>query len=586
MTDLPRSEPSYFKRSLLFLSDYFLNSDNKWQAWLLLSGCILSVVAMISLGFILGWSCFPYIYAAFIAKDVAILSIGVGYSLLVAAAMAGVNYLTFYLKNELYVGWRTWLTKKMSSQYLKNHLDISRIYTDIDNPDQRIQEDIDKVIKSFLELILGFIDNCSNLVIYTVLLCLAGSSISFVLFGINIIIPGFFVWVALGVGIVTSLIGYFINNTLSHATAEETIIQSNLRADLQQVKTNSEEIAIEHAEPYYQDRFEKKTDELGIKTTQRLSIQNGTATFNLFNGIFQSIVPLIACAPLYFNDLLTLDAFYSVSYYFSMITRSLSWFIDSFETINKFQTSLARVLALQQVLDKNEESESTRNIIRTVEPHSKNLEVKNLDIKLHKSEELVFKGLDLKFVQGVHTLIQGASGSGKSSLFKVLAGTWLSGEGEIIIPGSLNSMYFLPQTPTIPNDTLRNVLAYPDTECHYSDNELIAALHAVKLKEFVGKLGEPVGFKSLGQQQRIAFARVFLRKPARVFLDESTASLDESVEGDIYKSLVAKLPNTSIVSIAHRSTVKPYHDKILFFKVNKKKEVQVEEENRVYELAL
>ncbi|MBL7481790.1 ABC transporter ATP-binding protein/permease [Legionella bononiensis] len=584
MTRPTSSEPSYFKKSYQLLSDYFLNSNKKWKAWALFSGCVLSTLAMIGLGFVLGGWFFPFIYAAFIVKDTALLLLGLGAGLLISGAMAGFNYLANYLKNELYVSWRSWLTKKMINQYLSNktnYLEISRIYNDIDNPEQRIQEDIDKVVESSLDLFLGFIDSFSNLVVYTLLLSLAGGTLSFVLLGSTIVIPGFLVFVALGVGIVTSLIGYFINRSLRESTNEETIAQSNLRADLQHIKMFSEEIAIEHAEQYYQNRLEKEVDELNKKTAKRLSIQNDTTSFNVFNGTFQVIVPIIAAAPLYFADLISLDVFYSVGYYFSMMTRSLNWFINSFETINKFQTSLSRIITLQNALDKNNAGESTRKIIRTVAHHDNTLVVKKLELNLHGSNELVIKGLDLHFTPGVHTLIQAPSGAGKSSLFKAIAGTWLSGEGEIIIPGSLESVYFLPQKPTLPNDTLRKVLAYPDANCSYSDNELISALKAVNMGALADKLDKQVGFKSLGEQQRIAFARVLLRKPDWIFLDEATASLDEEVEEQVYCRLKELLPKTTIISIAHRSTVRRHHDNVVFFKVNDKKEVQVQEEHRL-----
>ncbi|QMT61100.1 hypothetical protein HBNCFIEN_02490 [Legionella sp. PC997] len=580
MTTSSKTEPSYFKKSLHFLPDYFLNSNDKWKAWALFGGCALSTLTIIGLSFVLGWWCFPYIFAAFIVKDTALLLMGVGACLLISGAMAGLNYLTNFLKNELYVNWRSWLTKKIIDQYLNNktnYLEISRIYSDIDNPEQRIQEDIDKVVDSFLNLSLGFIDNFFNLVIYTVLLSLAGGSLSFMLFGGTIVIPGFLVLVALGVGIATSLMGYFINRSLRESTNEETIAQSNLRSDLQHIKIFSEEIAIEHAEKYYQNRLEKEVDELNTKTRRRLSIQNETSSFNLFNGILQAIIPVLAAAPLYFTDLITLDVFYSAGYYFSMITRSLNWFINSFEMINKFQTSLARIITLQETLEKNNESESTKNIIRSIGHHNKNLIVQNLNLHLHGSNELIVKGLNLQFKPGIHTLIQAPSGTGKSSLFKAIAGTWLSGEGEILIPNSLESIYFLPQKPTLPNDTLRAVLAYPDAHCVYSNSELISALNAVNLGMLSDKLDQHVGFKSLGEQQRIAFARVLLRKPDWIFLDEATASLDENVEEHVYCRLKELLPKTTIISIAHRSTVRHHHDNVLFFNVNNKREVHVEE---------
>lgn len=577
-------QPSYFKNATRFLLAYFLESDEKWRARLLLAGSVLSVLTVSSLGFCLGWWFFPNIATALMAKDTALLLTNLAYSFVVSGGIACCHWLAYDLKNKLSVQWRKWLYKKTSEQYLfgkTNYLEISRSYKNIDNPDQRIQEDINHVVDSFLELTLGFINNFTNLIIYTTLLYLAGSTLSFTLLGLNVVIPGFLVWTALAVGVGTSLVGYFINKPLHELTTAETISQSNLRTNLLGIRNFAEEIAIEGGEQFHADRLEKQIDDLSIKTAQRVSIQNKTAAFNVFNGNFQMLVPFLTAAPLYFNDLISLDAFYTVGFYFSMMTYSLSWFIESFEKINRFQTSLARVLGLHEVLNKN--NSSTQNIIRLVSEHEQDLVINNLDLKLHNDDTLLVKGLNLRLTPGVNTIFQSPSGTGKSSLFKAIKGSWLAGEGEIVIPKSLDSFYFLPQRAYIPNDTLRNILAYPDVVCSYSDQELASALEAVNLRAFADKLDQKIENASLGEQQRIAFARIFLRKPNWVFLDESTASLDEDVEKQVYNRLKTLLPNTTFESIAHRSTVKRHHDQAVFFRVNERKEVHVEEQNLVAE---
>jgi vitamin B12/bleomycin/antimicrobial peptide transport system ATP-binding/permease protein len=583
MTKPSLPAPSYFKRSLQFLSDYFLHSENKWKARALFLGCFLSTLTFVGLSLVLGWWCFPYLFAAFVAKDAALFLMGALAGVLIAGAMTGFNYLTKFLKNKLYLDWRSWLTKKMIGQYLNNktnYLEISRLYPDVDNLDQRIQEDIDKVVDSFLELSLGFIENVSTLVLYTVLLSLVGGSLSFMLFGGTIIIPGFLVLVALAVGIASALIGSFINRSLSKLTNLEITSKSNLRTDLQQVKNSAEEIALEGGKKYFQQRLESEVDDVTIKTEKRLSIFNASTSFALLNSILQGfIIPFCAAAPLFFKGLITIEVFWSASFYFSQITNSLSWFIVSVETINKFKTSLARVIQLQDILDKNNEMESTNTILHTIGQGRKQLVVKNLNLNLHGTDTALMKGLNLTFTPGIHTLIQAPSGTGKSSLFKAIAKTWGSGAGEIIMPDSSESIYFLPQKPTLPDDTLRKVLAYPDGNASYSDSELIAALNAVNMAKLAGELDKNIGFKSLGEQQRIAFARILLRKPDWIFLDEATSSLDEPTEEQMYHCLKEGLPNATIISIAHRSTVRHHHTKSLFFNINKEKGVQVEEDD-------
>lgn len=588
MTDLKSTPSLTFQNSWQFLSKYFFKSNDSWMAWLLLGGSIFSVLAITALGFVLGWWCFPLLFAAFVAKELTLLFIGIGAGLLIAGAMAGLHYLAQYLKNELHVNWRSWLTKEIVKQYLKNktnYLEVSRLYEDLDNPEQRIQADIDKLVDSSLNLCIGFIENLSNLVTYSTLLWIIGGTLTVALFGVSFFIPGYLVWVAILAGGVTSLIGYLINKSLQQASNDEIKTSSNLRTDIQQLNNSPEEIAIEHAEDYHQSRIEHRIDILNEQTKKRLAIQSGASSFNLFNGIFQTIFPVFAAIPLYWMNIITMDAFYTSTYYVTMVAKAINWIIDSFETINKFKTSLERVLTLQNILDRNDNA-SSQNIKRQVSLNTNTLEIKNLNIQLHKNNEVLIKGLNLKFTPGVHTLIQAPSGTGKSSLFKAIAGTWLTGEGEIIIPNSLESIYFLPQKPTLPDDKLRNVLAYPDSKCNYSDADLIAALKAVNMEKLGIQLDANIGFKSLGEQQRIAFARVLLRKPNWVFLDEATASLDEATEAIIYTQIKKLLPNTTLISIAHRTTVKRYHDSLVFFKLKENKEVETIEEAIPHQLSV
>ncbi len=571
----PISASSFnYKKSAALLLDFFLHSNNNRKAQLLFAGSALSLLIFVALGFVMGCWCFPYIYAAFIAKDLALLLISISSAFLIATGMAGFNYLAQYLKNNLYVDWRSWLTKKIIGQYLKNknnYLEISRIYKNLDNPEQRIQEDIDHMIESFLTLSLEFIDNSFNFILYSALLWVVGGAFA------TPLLASYLVLCAITVGVVTSLIGLAIGKSLQRKTNDEIKIQANLRTDLQLLKNSAEEIAIEHAEQYHQNRLEQKIEELHAKTTKRLATQNRLKTFGLFNGIAQALIPFLAAIPLYFNNIITIDTFYSVGFYFSVLVRSLNWFIESANKFNRFKTSINRVLALQEILDNNEKL--THNITRTIDCVNNNLEIKNLNMHLHSDNKLIIKGLNLKFTPGVHTLIQAPSGIGKSSLFKAIAGTWLTGEGEIVIPHSLESLYFLPQKPTLPDDTLRNILAYPDSNNPYSDEELIVALECVGLTSLITQLNNSIGFKSLGEQQRIAFARVLLRKPNWVFLDEATASLDEQLEEQVYRAIKEQLPNTTIISIAHRSTVMRHHHQALFFHLNSKKEINIEEKN-------
>jgi putative ATP-binding cassette transporter len=193
----------------------------------------------------------------------------------------------------------------------------------------------------------------------------------------------------------------------------------------------------------------------------------------------------------------------------------------------------------------------------------------------------ILRNLNLKLTPGKHTLIKGPSGLGKSTLFKAISGTWKYGNGDIFVPAGKN-LYFLPQKPTLPRDTLKAVLAYPEPVNTYTDEQYINALKAVGgMDDFIPKLQEKRPWAkelSDGQQQRVSFARALLKKPDWLFLDEATSALDEASEEHVYSVIIKELKNTTIVSIAHRKTVEKHHPRIVLFRANKEKEIEVTEQ--------
>ena len=157
----------------------------------------------------------------------------------------------------------------------------------------------------------------------------------------------------------------------------------------------------------------------------------------------------------------------------------------------------------------------------------------------------------------------GPSGSGKSTLFRAIAGIWPFGEGQVLVPEG-QTMMLLPQRPYIPIGTLRDAVTYPGEVDAYDDAEMAEALRAAKLPQIADRLDEERAWAqtlSLGEQQRLALARALLTKPDWLFLDEATAALDEPTEAEIYRIIKEKLPNTTVVSIGHRSTLAAFHDR-------------------------
>ena len=269
---------------------------------------------------------------------------------------------------------------------------------------------------------------------------------------------------------------------------------------------------------------------------------------------------------------------------FGEVSSSLSWFVGAYEGIAKYKTNIERLTELQQAFQQKGISANPKSINRT-EINTDSLTIKELTIMQPRvsSTQCMLRNLNLTLVPGEHILIKGPSGLGKSTLFKAISGSWKYGNGEITIPAG-KRMYFLPQKPTIPYDTLMAVLAYPDPVDTYTEDQYISALKAVGgMDAFIPQLNEKRTWSkelSGGEQQRITFARALLKKPDWLFLDEATSALDEESEDRLY-NMLRNQKDTTIVSIAHRSTVEKYHSRVVYFKANAEKEINVTEQARL-----
>ena len=168
---------------------------------------------------------------------------------------------------------------------------------------------------------------------------------------------------------------------------------------------------------------------------------------------------------------------------------------------------------------------------------------------------------------GERLLVRGPSGVGKSTLFRAIAGIWPFGSGTIVINRSASKLS-LPQKPYLPIGTLRDAISYPEKPGTFCDSEIEKTLELCRLGDFVRRMDESAHWEQVmspGEQQRLAFARAFLYKPAWLFLDEATSALDDTTQDYLYSMIGKLLPNTSIVSIAHRADLKHFHRRILSF---------------------
>ncbi len=573
-----------WKKSFALIKDYFVNSDEKLVAWLLLIGTALCVISLVALMAVFAWWSAGF-WAILTAKALTPFLISMGEFALIVSAYVGVHALQNFLIGKLSILWRNWLTNKIINNLFNgenNYLDLKRFSAEIDNISQRIQEDVKSFVNLTLTLGTDFLKSALSLGTFVGTLWVVGGSLAIAVLGLNIVIPGYLVWTALIIALTATTITHFIAKSLAEKNQRGERAEANLRQDLELLNNDAENIAEEHAENYYKKALKDKIQNINENAHQQLNTKSKLVAFQNFYMQISGILPELLSAPLYFAGLIEIGQLMQISIAFGQVNSSLSWFVQTYEGFAIYKTSIERIAELQQAFEAKGLNANPKSIQRQ-EKNKDTLKIKNLNIMQPQvsSTQYIMRNLNLKLAPGEHTLIKGPSGLGKSTLFKAIAGTWKYGDGKITVPSGKH-MYFLPQKPTIPHDTLMAVLAYPEPVDTYTEEQYSAALKAVGgMNDFIAQLSEKRAWSkelSGGQQQRISFARALLKRPDWLFLDEATASLDEESEHQVY-TLIKELKDTTIVSIAHRQTVEKYHSRIVVFNTNAEKEIEFNEKS-------
>ena len=461
-----------------------------------------------------------------------------------------------YLRQLLEIRWRTWMTNNYLNSWMKNQT-YYRLQSSTDNPDQRISEDIGQFVSLTLQLIVGFLRQSVTLVAFSFVLWELSGAFTFEIGGSEIVIHGYMFWFTIIYAGVGTWFVHLVGRKLIGLQFDQQRYEADFRFSMMRVRENAESIAFYRGENSELENFSWKFSDV-IKNFRALMTKTKHLNFYI-NGYAQLavIVPIILAAPKYFAKEMQLGGLMQTISAFGRVQDAMSFFIDSYATIASLAAVIHRLAGFTEHMQE----------VQGVESHVKksasgNLQISDLNISLPTGKELL-KKLSLSLENSKSLLVTGASGCGKSTLLRTLAGIWAYAAGKISLPQNSKVM-FLPQKPYLPLGSLRRVLVYPAAEKDApSDEKLIDALKLADLPNLTDKLDVADDWSRIlsgGEQQRLAFARVILSKPDYIFLDEATSALDEPRELEMYHLLKKILPQATIVSVGHRSTLFNVHD--------------------------
>ncbi len=476
------------------------------------------------------------------------------------------NFIEFLIVSAFKIRWRSWLTQKLFGRWLDDgtHYRLQFGDTRVDNPDQRISEDVNKYISTTYSLTISMIQQISSLVSFAVILW--GLSTNLTLPGLDTKVPGLLFWIALAYAAIGTLITHLIGKRLIKLNFKQETYEADFRFGLARLREYGEPVALLAGENAENKRLDKQFAEVIRNFFDIVRVQKWLSAFIQLYGSSNSIVPIVITAPFFFAGQITLGVLTQTSQAFARVDGALSFFIDRYSQLADFKAVVDRLSTFDASLLKAETIKKNSKIDLATSTGA-DLQLSHLTLALPDGQAIV-KTDALTMKQGERTLLIGPSGSGKSTLFRAIAGIWPFGDGKIAAPEG-KSVMLLPQRPYLPLGTLRDAVSYPSVSGTYSDEAITAALTAAKLPHLLDRLDQEafwVQVLSLGEQQRVAVARVLLAKPDWLFLDEATAALDEPLEEAIYQALRRELPDTTVVSIGHRSTLKAMHDRIIEMK--------------------
>lgn len=470
--------------------------------------------------------------------------------------------LSYYLEQRFSINWIEWLNSQLVDKWMDNRAYYKTQYVsaNLDNPDQRIQQDVQSYVRTSLSLSTGVIDAVTSMISYTILLWgLAGPMM---VFGTEI--PRMMVFLVFTYVIITTVIAFRLGRPLIMLNFVNERLNANYRYSLIRIKEYAESVAFYAGEKVESSQLYKQ---FGSVINNMWDIVYRTLKFSGFNLVVSQVsvvFPLLIQVGRYFEKQIKLGDLMQTLQVFGKLHSNLSFFRNSYDGFAGYKATLDRLTGFSYAIDM-----ANRQSTSHLHEHETDVIFKDLSISNPFGKTLI-ENLNLMLSKGSTLLIQGNSGVGKTTLLRTVAGLWAYSEGDVYCP---THQLFLSQKPYLPQGSLLTALAYPNEEKVFNRDEMIEVLKQVSLGHLQDRLDQEQDWTrilSLGEQQRLAFARLLLHKPNVAFLDEATASMDEGLEDTMYRLLKERLPNTTVISVGHRSTLQAFHQQQLMILGNGK----------------
>ena len=460
-----------------------------------------------------------------------------------------------WMEERLGLLWREWMAQHLIKRYFNNRAYYRlRGSESIDNPDQRISEDVRNFTAGSLSFLLIVLNSIVTLVAFIGVLWVISGTLVGVLF----------LYAVIGTGV-----SIFIGRRLVGLSFHQYQKEANFRYGLVRVRDNAESIAFYRGEKReHLDLFNR----LSAAVANALNIIIWNRNLGFFTNSYNYaalVLPVLIVAPMFMRGQVAFGVVTQAAGAFAQVLAAVSLIITQFAALSAYLAGVQRLGALWDSLDEHdaEEERIAKESTQQVDEDSRVVKLEKLTVQTPGGARVLVTDLSFILRGKQSLLIMGASGTGKSSVLRTIAGLWYGASGLLERP-ALNNVMFLPQRPYMVEGNLRDQLRYPYSDQSVSDEQICGIVDKVRLADVFARVDNDLdrvidwtNVLSLGEQQRVAFARLFLRQPKFAFLDEATSALDEDNQEHLYRLL--KDSGIGYISVGHRTTLVAHHDRLL-----------------------